>query len=103
MDDALKLEGLAPEGVVSAVASSRPHHLRPPVPQDRVSCKEKDGHELLYICMVVFQPARLLRQLLFWGFSQTRRERTVQTRSPHAEKEFVTSSWTTDAARHVSE
>lgn len=57
LDDALKLEGLAPEGVVSAVASSRPHHLRPPVPQDRVSCKEKDGHELLYICMVVFQPA----------------------------------------------
>lgn len=60
LDDALKLEGLAPEGVISAVASSRSHHLRPPVPQHRVGCKEKDGCELLYICTYVFQPARLL-------------------------------------------
>lgn len=71
LDDALKLEGLTPEGVVSAVASSRFHHLRPPVPQHRVGCKDKDGHELLDLCTYVSQPARLLSQQLLWRFSQT--------------------------------
>lgn len=32
LDNALKLYSLAPEGVVSAVASSRSHHLGPLVP-----------------------------------------------------------------------
>lgn len=32
LDNALKLHSLAPEDVVSAVASSRSHHLRPLVP-----------------------------------------------------------------------
>lgn len=36
LDDALQLHGLAPEGVVSTVASSRPHHVGPPFPQHRV-------------------------------------------------------------------
>lgn len=54
-DDALKLEGLAPEGVVSAVASSRSHHLRPPVPWHKIGCKEKDGCKVLYVCTSVFQ------------------------------------------------
>lgn len=102
LDDALELEALAPEGVVSAVASSRSHHLRPPVPQHRVGCKEKDGHKLLYICTYVFQ--------LLWRFSQTLTNaglRTAEgtkhyTRSLHAERGVVASSWTTDGARHIS-
>lgn len=43
LDDALQLDGLAPEGVVSAVAPGRPHHLGPLVPHDRVGWeKEKE-------------------------------------------------------------
>lgn len=42
MDDALKLNGLPPEGMVSAVASSRSHHVGPPVPQHGVGWKERE-------------------------------------------------------------
>lgn len=46
LDDALQLDGLAPEGVVSAVAPGRPHHLGPLVPHDRVGWeKEKEKND----------------------------------------------------------
>lgn len=48
LDDALELEGLASEGMVSAVASSGSHHLRPPVPRHKICCKEKDGRKVLF-------------------------------------------------------
>lgn len=43
LDDALQLDGLAPEGVVSAVAPGRPHHLGPLVPHDRVGWEKEKG------------------------------------------------------------
>lgn len=44
LDDALKLNGLAPEGMVSAMASSRSHHVGPPVPQYRVGWRKRGGN-----------------------------------------------------------
>lgn len=77
LDYALKLNGLAPEGIVSAVASSRSHHLGPPVPQHRVSCKKRNGNKEdgegdSSICMGNFQIAVLLltRQPL-WRLTHT--------------------------------
>lgn len=44
LDDALKLYGLAPEGMVSAAASSRSHHVGPPVPQYGVGWRKRSGN-----------------------------------------------------------
>lgn len=44
LDDALKFHSLAPEGVVSAVASSRSHHLGPLAPYYRVGWRKKGGN-----------------------------------------------------------
>lgn len=82
LDDALELEGLAPEGVVSAVASGGSHHLRPPVPRHKICCKEKDGKEDLSACTCVFLadgplPLWRLSHLQMWGFDQ-RRRRTIR-------------------------
>lgn len=41
LDDALKLNGLAPEGMVRAVTSSRSHHVGPPVPQYGVGWRQR--------------------------------------------------------------
>ncbi len=67
LGDALKLNSLAPEGVVSAVASSRSHHLGPPVPQYRVGWRKRGGNTKTaerdsYICMANFQIVVLLTQ-----------------------------------------
>lgn len=56
LDDALKLNGLALESMVSAVASSGSHHDGPPVPQHRVGWKERRKHKEdkdSYICMEI--------------------------------------------------
>lgn len=44
LDNALKLNGLAPERMVSAVASSRSHHVGPPVPQYGVGWRNRGGN-----------------------------------------------------------
>lgn len=44
LDYALQLESLAPESVVSAVASSGSHHLGPPVPHHRVGWRKRRTH-----------------------------------------------------------
>lgn len=41
LDDALKVNGLAPEGVVRALAPSRSHHVGPLVPRDGVGWKKE--------------------------------------------------------------
>lgn len=44
LDDALKLQGLAPEGVVSGMNSSRSHHLGPLVSYYWVGCRKRSGN-----------------------------------------------------------
>lgn len=54
LDDALQLDGLAPEGVVSAVAPGRPHHLGPLVPHHRVGWRRKKKSHIRKSSFVVF-------------------------------------------------
>lgn len=62
LDDALKLHSLAPEGVVIAVASSRSHHLGPPVPQYWIGWRKrgrntkKDGKIHTYVWVIFRLP-----------------------------------------------
>lgn len=44
LDDALKLNGLALEGMVSAVASNGSHHVGPPVPRYGVGWRKRGGN-----------------------------------------------------------